>query len=448
MTVAVATVVLLLVGFVLWNYFSPRSDPRIEAIRKAGYPVTLAELDAWYLAVPDAENAALVYTNAFAQLAPKGDDDGTPSLGSRLDDISLPARGQVLSNEDKTEISSLLATYRAALRLLYSAQALDRSRYPIDLKKGHSAILPHLGGVKRAVQLLAAESLLHTAEGRAEQAAQSLVAAGHAADSLAEEPQLISQAVSFACWGIIVPHLEHLINAINLTDEQLVSLQTMLTEAEQPRAGARALAGERVVGTAIFADFRLLLRLLQLGEGEGEIDTKERIRWAATFSLLKATGHFQKDKAFYLDVIATNIATAELTYPERFKLGQQAAAMMQTTPSRFYFVSRVMLPGLARTFAKDADHAARIRVAQTALAVERFRRAHGESLPASLDELVPTYLKAIPLDPIDGQQLRFKKLAKGYVIYSIGSDGQDDGGAEPDPKNRNAPSDITFIMER
>ena len=165
-------------------------------------------------------------------------------------------------------------------------------------------------------------------------------------------------------------------------------------------------------------------------------------------SLLKSTGYFQKDKAFYLDVMATNIAAAELPYPARFKRGQQAATVMQTTPSRFYIVSRMLLPKLTIIHIREADHTARIRVAQTALAVERFRRAHNESLPASLGELVPAYLNAVPLDPIDGQKLRFKKLAKGYVIYSIGSDGRDDGGAEPDPQNRSAPPDITFIVER
>jgi hypothetical protein len=46
----------------------------------------------------------------------------------------------------------------------------------------------------------------------------------------------------------------------------------------------------------------------------------------------------------------------------------------------------------------------------------------------------------LPLDPFDGQPLRYKKLPKGYVVYSNGEDGKDDGGDEK--------KDITFTVER
>jgi hypothetical protein len=44
--------------------------------------------------------------------------------------------------------------------------------------------------------------------------------------------------------------------------------------------------------------------------------------------------------------------------------------------------------------------------------------------------------------------LRFKRLATGYVVYSIGSDLRDDGGSEGDPKKQSSAKDITFILER
>ena len=58
---------------------------------------------------------------------------------------------------------------------------------------------------------------------------------------------------------------------------------------------------------------------------------------------------------------------------------------------------------------------------------------------------------SVPLDPFDGQELRYKKLERGFVIYSIGEDQKDNGGKEP-PKSRqkniNSDSDITFIIEK
>jgi len=63
----------------------------------------------------------------------------------------------------------------------------------------------------------------------------------------------------------------------------------------------------------------------------------------------------------------------------------------------------------------------------TKFAVERFRRHHGH-LPAALIELVPKFLAGVPTDPNDGLPLRYRVTPSGYVIYSVGLDGVDDGG--------------------
>jgi hypothetical protein len=63
-----AGVACVVVASVSWHLLRPHPDPWLEAIRKRGYPTVLAELDSWYPSVPPAENAAFVYTNAFALL--------------------------------------------------------------------------------------------------------------------------------------------------------------------------------------------------------------------------------------------------------------------------------------------------------------------------------------------------------------------------------------------
>jgi len=65
--------------------------------------------------------------------------------------------------------------------------------------------------------------------------------------------------------------------------------------------------------------------------------------------------------------------------------------------------------------------------ADAALAIEQFRRKH-DRLPETLDELVPEFLDAVPIDPFDGKPLRYVVREDAYVIYSIGRDRADDGG--------------------
>ena len=59
------------------------------------------------------------------------------------------------------------------------------------------------------------------------------------------------------------------------------------------------------------------------------------------------------------------------------------------------------------------------------LAMRRFELGKGR-LPAALDELVPQYLSSVPLDPFDGAPMRWN--AAKQIVYSVGSDLDDDGG--------------------
>ena len=62
---------------------------------------------------------------------------------------------------------------------------------------------------------------------------------------------------------------------------------------------------------------------------------------------------------------------------------------------------------------------------------------------------MPEYLAAIPADPFDGKPLRYKKAQKGYVIYSIGLDRQDDGGKGLRPEMPpEAKYDLVFSVGR
>jgi hypothetical protein len=77
----------------------------------------------------------------------------------------------------------------------------------------------------------------------------------------------------------------------------------------------------------------------------------------------------------------------------------------------------------------DAQVKAWCRLTQCALAVERFRSAHNR-LPESLSDLTPQWLPTALIDPFDGKPLRYRVLDVGYLIYSVGEDGGDDGGRE------------------
>jgi hypothetical protein len=64
----------------------------------------------------------------------------------------------------------------------------------------------------------------------------------------------------------------------------------------------------------------------------------------------------------------------------------------------------------------------------TAIALKRYQLRHNQ-YPSGLSELVPELLSAVPRDPADGQPLRYRLKSDGtFLLYSIGSNGIDDGG--------------------
>lgn len=65
--------------------------------------------------------------------------------------------------------------------------------------------------------------------------------------------------------------------------------------------------------------------------------------------------------------------------------------------------------------------------ANVALALTEYRIVNGH-YPASLDELIPKYLVAVPADPFDGKPMRYVLKDGEAMIYSVGENRLDDGG--------------------
>jgi len=68
------------------------------------------------------------------------------------------------------------------------------------------------------------------------------------------------------------------------------------------------------------------------------------------------------------------------------------------------------------------------QVVITAIALKRYQLKHG-NYPPDLNSLVPEFVSEIPLDPVDGQPLRYRSNSDGtFLLYSLGENGKDDGG--------------------
>ncbi len=87
----------------------------------------------------------------------------------------------------------------------------------------------------------------------------------------------------------------------------------------------------------------------------------------------------------------------------------------------------------------EQDGLARDRMTLVALALAGYRANHRDQYPKALADLVAAYIDAIPQDPFaDGPLIyrpeEHRSARDGYVLYSVGPNGEDDGGGVGEPE--------------
>ena len=408
-----------------------RVHERIQAIRDAGYPATLEELDEWYEQRPSGQNAADIYSEAFGRLVkPAGEEVGNlPWVGEAMP----PRPGATLPPEMAAAVREHLEANREALQLLHEGASVERCRYPIHMADGVKCAMPHLTSIREGTDLLSLAAWEYAVAGEPAAAAKALKSSFVLANSLGSEPFLISQNVRYKANAIAVSALQHVIDRTVLPAEALGTLKEALQRVSHPGVELdRVLNAEKLfVLDAAHSDYLALVRALS--------------EWQIL--AYRASGVLDQDALYCLQVVDKVIDACDKPFPQRLQGSRDVMSEAERRVSRrpwFHPLATVALPSFEHIFVDKAAHLARLRSARTGLAVERFRLGEG-GLPGNLSELVPGHLDELPTDPFDGKPLRYKRLDPGYVVYSIGRDGDDDGGEERD---RRDDGDIAFRITR
>ena len=71
---------------------------------------------------------------------------------------------------------------------------------------------------------------------------------------------------------------------------------------------------------------------------------------------------------------------------------------------------------------------AREQMTMLAFALAGYRAEHHGAYPKSLAKLAPNYIDVIPKDPFTDGDFRYRAENGGYLLYSVGNNGKDDGG--------------------
>jgi hypothetical protein len=317
-----------------------------------------------------------------------------------------------------------LAANAQCLALLHEATGIGNCRYDYDYRQ----MFPHFLPVRSCVRLLTLATVSHAGKGDAVAAAASIQDALSLGDSLAKEPFLMSHMVQLACETLTLRGLEWALNATAFTDSQLKDLSHALVAAGEKVDLAETFISERCYMIESVRDPSLTgLKKLEI-------------------VILGLPGVRSRGLIDLVDYMGDSIEAARLPRPRQIARFREVGTRLDNL-SVLHVVAKVFAPALVRIAELDLRFRAHLDLARTALAIERHRLATGK-VPAQLADLIPTYLEQVPIDPFDGQPIRYRRTEPGYVLYSIMEDGKDNGGKEREDVGKNQPYDLCFVMTR
>jgi hypothetical protein len=391
-------------------------------------------------AVADTENAAKLYEQAAATMA----DD--PTL--RAADTAL---NSVNPEVNSAAVSDLLSRHAATLDTIRRAADRDNCRFTRDwTRPSIDMLLPELQSLRLAGRFLALAARRAAAEGRIEEALADTVRVQRIGRHATTEPILISQLVGTALDAVALDTLAGILPALGPDDLGRLDTPAMNDLVGPPPSIFRGFIGEEAFGLSTFADFadaRSNVDGLWELTGNPNLAPGSFSRWvSAPASLLFRVFLLPFDIASHRRMMHDyrQLAAMNFARPQQFAEQQKQIAAIEAAlqkEQRAGLVSATIKPAMAQVFRSQTLSIARHRAAAALVAAAKHRLETGQ-LPESLDALIPDKLPNLPRDPFTTDApLRLKATPEEFLVWSVGPDGEDDGGPQKDGEEHDTSND-------
>ena len=412
--VIIVVAIMILAAVALVVILSRGPDPRIAAeldeLRAMGRPVSIADFG--QPPMPDAENAALVYNEAFKLLP-----ELSPEDGEILSDFA--AYWESVSEESLQRIRELVAAAAEGLALIEEGNRRPKCYFKLDWQKGYEARMPHLGYMRRAAHRLIARARLRAMDGDLSGAVADLRTSLALGAPLHGQPAMISELVALVFESLSAVSIQHLCDDFLLSADMLHSLEEELANVPGRAVPAYTMGTERVLAFETIRKVRNGELSLPSVGGEPERKStlldkiiQSRIDYDnEELTCIRLLGQIEglMDEPLYESAARLKKLSDELNE----KLASDKLLLMGLlTPATFRFREEVAVCG------------ARVQVTRMGLAALAWRLEHGE-----WPEKPPLDL----VDPFDGKPMRYRVGGETLVIYSIGRDLLDDSGTRIEP---------------
>ena len=367
------------------------------------------------------------------------------------------------------DVKKTLVQHSDDLAQIRTAVGLPYRRADYDISKGFASMqLTHLSAIKTCTTALGIAATDAARRGDLDQVLSDFKAMRVLEADLRMEPMIISQLVRVACGSIANGHGWSVLHARRWDEAQLARLQKvfeplnavddMVHSLEGERAGAwqsishmtakeiaMEWSGDWMAQAMSGGPAPLVVPTTAAEVGDVVGSLMDRLSQGVLERVVIPVWSFGwKDQAmaYYMERLDEMIAVHREAAREdsfvRLKALDWDSAM--GTSSGYSRLKTVFARSSLEIFAKAALKAFRLETEralhETGTALKRFQLRR-QRLPITLDELVPEFLSAVPLDRMDGKPLKYRRDSDtDFTLWSIGEDLRDDDGDSRMPADR------------
>lgn len=339
---------------------------------------------------------------------------------------------------------ALIAAIRSHLEKPGFDTHIDYAKGILDLR------LPLLQPAKQMARLLSLSMNHRLRDGKWDEGIQDLLALIRFSVQHQRTPVVIAQSVRINIGAIAFEATWSALQAPGLTEAQLASLDAAWSGCEIEKDMLTASLMERAMTVHLYEDLRASRQTIgqfiasyedlereTLGMASDKFATKGWVLHWINAPLWKIAWQDQ-DEARALDQCKAGIDSIRFVQSHSWQALNEPSSSMASKDSysrdnsfdrfRFLVSSGNSFYQPDNVVFKAAAFQTECSMARTAIAIRRYELRQGR-LPASLNDLAPAYLPSLPIDRMDGKPLRYHLTNDGhYLLYSVGRDGEDNGG--------------------
>jgi hypothetical protein len=379
-----------------------RLERQLADIKAAGDPLTLADLAP--KPIPPEKNAAAYFRQATSEETALENEieqwiEAQPEFGLYLAEMLQFSKEQVIPEKMHKAMKAIYAAHPNLVPSLekavecpdYDAQ-LDYSTPPEQLT---AQLLPIVQNARGITRVFAYRARLAAIDGNCDEAARMALATFKLTRHIERNPSLVSYLVALAIRSMAAEEANFALQTGPLSKELRQALDAELANQERIDGYVWAIKSGRAYEIDSFNRFPL------------------RNFW------LYSRGRWNRKESQYLDAAASYLALPPDGRPSKPVVDD--------------------LYSLAATHSAMTKVRAMVRCLRVLNALQIHVQAGNGEAPKLIDLGLPAETTADPYltDPQTraNPPLHVKKTSRGWIVYSVGPNGQDDGGMLEDPRN-------------